>query len=255
MSPSSSSLPLYVVNLPASADRRASMQVQAAALGLELQFFEAVNGCRSHPLFSRVDERKRLACKGRPFRSGEVGCWASHYLLWQRCVESGQPIIVLEDDVTLSQGFIDVLHALPQLPDTVGYFRLHAADRPSTPWLRFGGLVLHRYWRSPLCTFGYYLAPSAAEKLLRHADPWILPVDDYMDLAWLHGVECLGLKPGVVSSGGTFASTIQTGRRQKPTVGPWGWLSRETYRAWLSIRWFLYNLPQRLRGRRNIDAA
>ncbi|WP_313276045.1 glycosyltransferase family 25 protein [Stenotrophomonas sp.] len=242
--------PLYVVNLPASVDRRESMQRQAVSLGLTLEFFEAVNGRQPHPLFAHVDEGRRVANKGRPFKPGELGCWASHYLLWQRCVQRGEPIIVLEDDIQLSPRFVDLLQALPQLPAQVGYFRLHAGDRPSTPWLQFGDFVLHRYWRSPLCTLGYYLTPDAAEKLLRHARRWVLPVDDYMDLAWLHGVECLGLKPGVVRSDEDFESTIQVGRGPKPAVGPWGWVTREGYRAGLNLRWFLHNLPHRLRRHR-----
>lgn len=242
-------LPLYVINLPASADRRVSIQQQAAALGIEVTMWEAVNGSAPHPLFTKVNEKRRLACKGRPFRPGEIGCWASHYLLWQQCVDSGRPMIVFEDDIIIDPRFLDVLRALPSLPESVGYFRLHAADRPSSVWVRFGDFVLHRYWRSPLCTFGYYLAPAAAEKFLCHAERWVLPVDDYMDLAWLHGVECLGLKPGVVCSGDQFASVIQAGRRAKPGVGPLGWLSREAYRAGLSVRWFAYNLASRLRWR------
>lgn len=223
------------------------MEAQAAALGLSLSFFEAVNGRAPHPLFAHVNVGKRQACKGRPFRPGEVGCWASHYLLWQRCVESGRPMIVLEDDVTLDPRLLEALAALPLLPADVGYFRLHAADRPSAPWKRFGDFVLHRYWRSPMCTFGYYLAPAAAARFLRHADEWILPVDDYMDLAWLHGVECLGLKPGVVSGGSTFDSTIRVEGGKKARVGVEGWITRETYRAWLKLRTFLHDLPARLR--------
>ena len=145
MSRSTSELPIYVINLPASADRRVSMERQAAALGLRFRFFEAVNGRQPHPLFGHVAEKKRLLRKGRPFRPGEMGCWASHYLLWQHCVEGGVPIIVLEDDIVLDPRLPEVLQALPALPEDVGYFRLHAADCPSTPWRRFGDFVLHRY--------------------------------------------------------------------------------------------------------------
>lgn len=246
-------LVLHVVNLPRSTERRASMEAQAAALGLSLTFFEAVNGCAPHPLFAHVHAGKRQARKGRPFRPGEIGCWASHYLLWQQCVANGKPIIVLEDDILLDPRFPELLHALPLVPADVGYFRLHATHRPSAPWRRFGDFVLHRYWRSPMCTFGYYLAPAAAERFLRHATEWVLPVDDYMDLAWLHGVECLGLKPGVVSAGDAFDSTIRIDGKKKLGLGMMGWLTREAWRAWLSLRWFLHNLPARLRQRAPSD--
>jgi glycosyl transferase family 25 len=244
-------LTLYVINLPSSPERRLSMQQQAAALGVPLTFFEAVNGRAEHPLFAHVNTAKRLACKGRPFRPGEMGCWASHYLLWQQCVASNQPIIVLEDDIALGPQLPALLQALPALPEDVGYFRLHAGNCPSAPWRRFAGFVLHRYWRSPMCTFGYYLAPSAARQFLAHAQEWVLPVDDYMDLAWLHGVECLGLKPGVVSVADGFDSTIRAGGKQKATVGALGLLRREAHRSGLALRWLLHNLPARwlARGR------
>ena len=60
-------------------------------------------------------------------------------------------------------------------------------------------------------------------------------------------------QPGVVRSGHLFASVIQAGRKAKPAVGPLGWLSREVYRAGLSVRWFAYNLASRLRGRTPAD--
>lgn len=242
-------LVLHVINLPRSTGRRASMQAQAAALGLSLTFFEAVDGHASHPLFAHVHAGKRQARKGRPFRPGELGCWASHYLLWQQCVANGKPMIVLEDDIMLDSRFPELLRVLPLVPANVGYFRLHAENRASVAWQQFGSFVLHRYWDNPSCTFGYYLAPLAAERFLRHAAEWVVPVDDYMDLAWLHGVECLGLKPGVVSGGDVFDSTIRAYDKKKAAVGVKGWMTREAHRAWLDLRWFQYNLFARLRLR------
>ena len=92
-------------------------------------------------------------------------------------------------------------------------------------------------------------AEVAAERFLRHATEWVVPVDDYMDLAWLHGVECLGLKPGVVSGGDVFDSTIRADGKKKAGVGVKGWVTREAHRVWLGLRWFLHNLPARLRLR------
>ena len=241
-------LVLHVINLPRSTERRASIEAQAAALGLSLSFFEAVDGHIPHPLFAHVHAGKRQARKGAPFRPGELGCWASHYLLWQHCVATGKPMVVLEDDIILDPRFPEVFSALPLVPADVGYFRLHAEDRPSVAWRRFGDFVLHRYWRNPSCAYGYYLAPAAAKRFLRHATEWVVAVDDYMDLAWLHGVECLGLKPGMVSGGKVFDSTIRTEAKKK-TGGLRGRVTREAYRAWLDLRWFQHNLPARLRLR------
>ncbi|WQV07331.1 glycosyltransferase family 25 protein [Helicobacter pylori] len=39
----------------------------------------------------------------------ELGCYLSHYLLWKECVKLNQPVIILEDDVTLESNFIQAL--------------------------------------------------------------------------------------------------------------------------------------------------
>lgn len=222
------------------------MQGQAETLGLPLTFFQAVNGREPNALFAHVNPEKRMAYKGRPFKPGEIGCWASHYLLWQRCLESGKPMIVLEDDVVIDPGLQGLVRSLPQLPEGIDYFRLHASDDPSREWATFAGLSIHRYWRSPMGSFGYYLAPAAAGRFLRHAQEWILPVDNYMDLAWLHGVECLGLKPGLIHTPGDFESTISADGRGKIKLGPKALATREAFRLWLHARWSLHNLPARL---------
>ncbi len=39
----------------------------------------------------------------------EFGCYLSHYLLWKECVKTNQPIVILEDDVTLESHFMQAL--------------------------------------------------------------------------------------------------------------------------------------------------
>ncbi|MCQ2657741.1 glycosyltransferase family 25 protein [Helicobacter pylori] len=39
----------------------------------------------------------------------EFGCYLSHYLLWKECVKLDQPIVILEDDVTLESNFMQAL--------------------------------------------------------------------------------------------------------------------------------------------------
>ncbi len=39
----------------------------------------------------------------------EFGCYLSHYLLWKECVKLNQPIVILEDDVTLESNFMKAL--------------------------------------------------------------------------------------------------------------------------------------------------
>ncbi|MGL2368536.1 glycosyltransferase family 25 protein [Helicobacter pylori] len=39
----------------------------------------------------------------------EFGCYLSHYLLWKECVKTNQPVVILEDDVTLESNFMQAL--------------------------------------------------------------------------------------------------------------------------------------------------
>lgn len=37
--------------------------------------------------------------KDKPLSKTQLGCYASHYILWERCIKEDKPIKVLEDDV------------------------------------------------------------------------------------------------------------------------------------------------------------
>ncbi|GLP21612.1 hypothetical protein HpBGD76_13280 [Helicobacter pylori] len=39
----------------------------------------------------------------------EFGCYLSHYFLWKECVKTNQPVVILEDDVTLESNFMQAL--------------------------------------------------------------------------------------------------------------------------------------------------
>lgn len=232
-------LPIYVINLPESTARRESIEQQAERLGFTPRFFEAVDGrAGEHPLFGRVNQEKRLRLKGRPFKPGELGVWASHYLLWEKCVRENQAMVILEDDAQLKPNFPEFLESSAKITELFPYLRLFESNLASKKLATVGGFHIHRYWRNPLRTTGYLLAPSAAKAFLSKADEWVLPVDDYMDLAWLHGVDCVGLKPGCVMEETEFESTIQT-RAPKERLSLPHKLRREGFRQYLRMRYCL----------------
>lgn len=53
----------------------------------------------NHPLkFHKNYAAKYAFMKGKQFTETEKSCFYSHFLLWQRCVETGQKILILEHD-------------------------------------------------------------------------------------------------------------------------------------------------------------
>ena len=43
--------------------------------------------------------------KGKLSRPGVIGCFYSHYALWQKCIDLNEPIMIFEDDVKFYRGF------------------------------------------------------------------------------------------------------------------------------------------------------
>src|SRR3546814_6455975 len=86
------------------------MDKQLTQLGLPYCFFDAIHGARNpdHPLFKKYNDKKRarLRGSGASLRLSQLGCFASHYLLWEKCVQARKAIIVLEDDAILLPEFM-----------------------------------------------------------------------------------------------------------------------------------------------------
>src|SRR3546814_4320493 len=62
----------------------------------------------SSDLFKKYNDKKRarLRGSGASLRLSQLGCFASHYLLWEKCVQARKAIIVLEDDAILLPEFM-----------------------------------------------------------------------------------------------------------------------------------------------------
>lgn len=207
---------IHVISLVSAQDRRSFMDTQLGRLGLPYEFFDAIHGAQNpdHPLFSKYDDRKRASLRGAgaSLRLSQLGCFASHYLLWEKCVLAGAAIIVLEDDAIL-------------LPEFMAFYESAAgfADRYGLVWLQpnrkisgQAGLVLEtigpftvkKFAKGFAGTTGYLITPETAQALLDYCSEWIYPVDNTMDRFYDHKVESIGLDPVCVTQDDDFESSI-----------------------------------------------
>ena len=100
---------------------------------------------------------------------GVIGCGLSHIALWRRCVELGEPIVVMEDDIV---GLIDsdakrakVRAAFAAMPPGVHYASIINLPMCSRSRCRGDWCDIASRWDH----FGlqmYYITPFAAAKLL-----------------------------------------------------------------------------------------
>jgi len=69
---------------------------QAKKFGLDVEYVDAVNGNDAEQHYKATGIKK--AKKFKKGQLGVLGCFFSHYYLWQKCIELDQPIIILEHD-------------------------------------------------------------------------------------------------------------------------------------------------------------
>lgn len=239
---------IFVISLTRALDRREHITRRLHELGVEFEFFDAIDGAVSrHPALEKCDHAARLRKIGYPMRAGEIGVYASHYLLWQWCAENNLPCVILEDDIEFSDDFGVVMNWLDQHITQLGFIRIGwVFERPFRILASaVGGRHLVKHLRGPRGGQGYAIHPSAARKFLAQSESWSEPVDDYMDMEWRHGVLLRALYPAPVWALDSFASTI--GDRPKQPMPAWRKLQREIYQASVRLRSWLFNLRWRIK--------
>lgn len=234
-------IPIYIISLQSAHDRRANIEKQFMGQNLSFNFFNAVNGRDGHKLFEKYNEKKTYLCKGYKMNAGQLGCYASHYLLWEKCIQDNTPMIVIEDDVVIDfdilKKFIKKSITIPERYECIRLFRNMSNRYAETTDLDFGDFVINKYNRGHLRATGYYITPSGAKKFLGASSEWFLPVDLYMDRFWVNKVECFGIKPFCFDQDSTFESSISTNKtRAKYKKGFWMKLRKELFNFSETIR-------------------
>lgn len=184
----------FIINLRSSNDRRKRMEenikhifAQDPSFANEAEFSFFVAHTPSDVKNTGFDKRysRFLAgiFKAREVRPSEIGCFASHFTLWERCVELNEPIFILEDDVDFYAPFIEGVRMI--VASKYDYVRLS--------WSTFQPMYLlsEHFAFSPhliLGTPGYYITPFAAKRLIKGARKFGVAVDYYMSFSYLHNV-------------------------------------------------------------------
>lgn len=124
--------------------------------------------------------------------------------------------------------------------------RLVSVPRPAfRVWRELGdGACLGLPVRAGNLTAAYLLTREAASALLAASSRFSCPVDDFMNLTYLHGVDVMHLEPELVLHD---AAVSGMGARTKPVVGAWARMRREMLRAARSLRLALSRLGARRR--------
>lgn len=189
-----------VVSLASAAERRAAFAARAATAELPWRFFDA---CTERPATLALDAAAVLRNKGRALTRGEIGCYASHYSIWQAMVAAGtRQAIVLEDDTVVDWVYLARLAATDLSAEGIDYLRLYA-KRPIFQRTVRKNFLQHSRTVVELIgpafgTQGYAITQAGARLLVEQLRVIERPVDDAMDRSWAHGLRNLALFPAPI---------------------------------------------------------
>jgi GR25 family glycosyltransferase involved in LPS biosynthesis len=164
---------------PISEKYAAECVEQAAKFGIEVQYFDAINGLDYQSHLTKLNIHPKY--KFKKGRAGVYGCFLSHYYLWRKCMEDGIPYLILEhdgyfvrplpDDVL--DRFDDVLKLDNNDPYSKGYNKVieQETNNPVTvekyqnPAPKF--LEKNQTGNYMKGAYGYIIKPHAAERILK----------------------------------------------------------------------------------------
>lgn len=225
------SLPVFVINLPQSGERRQQAARAFAALGVPIEFVDAVDGHALGDLPVLSTHQPHL---GRVLSPGEVGCLESHLAVLHHIVSENIPLAcVCEDDIRLSDDCGEVFRALAQSAAVAGrqtWDVLLLGHHSSRRTPEAGAVTA--FWSSALTgrrriarvaefamgAYAYVVTRRGAERLLGLAQPLRMPMDWVTGYSPAAGARLYAVTPPCVApdSEGAGPSTI-CGR---PPVGP-----------------------------------
>lgn len=99
---------IFCVNLLRRPDRRAHAVEQFKRIGLDVEFYEAIDA-----------SELRIGFPNGNLTAGMIGCYLSHFMILKQAVHEGwNRLLIFEDDLTFMSGFNGLmLEAIKHLPD------------------------------------------------------------------------------------------------------------------------------------------
>lgn len=211
-------IPVFVISLSRSLERREMARKQMSHLGIGYSFFDAVDGRNlMDEDVRRVDQVEAKKFSGHDLSPGEIGCALSHIKLYEMMVEKGiERCVILEDDAYLHMHFKKIVEAIVSYNHSDIVF-LHHGKAKKWPILRAlpEGYRLARYRtpskhskRAVLSAAGYVLTLEGAKKLLAQAYPVRMPADYLTGRLQMTGLSAAGVEPCCLDVD-LFATTIE----------------------------------------------
>jgi len=224
--------PIYVISLKDAVDRRASCREQLASLGLQFEFYDAIEGAAlsDQEVSRNYDSGKNATLYKRPLSRPEIGCYMSHLALWRRAAKGENPAaVILEDDFEADPALPRLLQKISALDLGNRIVKLHS-EKPvaGEPIANLGGEGrLFAPDRISGFNLGYVIGREAARRLCEKVPPFFRPVDIDLKHWWEFGIAILIVQPNMLELGKlSKTSSIERSRKAIKSSAKLGYVKR-----------------------------
>ena len=209
-------IPIVLINLDKDVERLKNASEQFAIMEQPIYRYSAINGkdvdldtVSITPYTRYLINNPSSRCSHQQLNSlGGVGCYLSHYNVWNIYKDTTQGIYVFEDDLILCSDFKNKLKMIeiPQDCDFLSFGYLGLLENPT--------LKGQHLTKSDTFFFGmqgYYVTSRGMKKLIAHAFPIEVHVDAYISLlAKLNILNLYFTKDTMVTQSQSTLSNITT---------------------------------------------
>ncbi len=222
---------IQIISLQSATARREAISQQMEKQALPWAFFDACDGTKQiGPPYVAEDA---FRARGRTLVKGEIGCYQSHWALWEMLANSDDKWwMILEDDHLLDPAFDvrSLVDAADQM--TVNYVRLASIFLQKFAVLgMFKGRQIVRFKSGPYGAGAYLISQTGARLLLASINAMLRPVDDEMDRFWANGIPAIAVFPAPTLNTGLAVSTISANDSRGLALK-----TRRNRLSWLRVR-------------------
>ena len=205
--------PIFIISLARAKERRADISRRLDAAGVSYEIFDGVDGeaLNLAGLGDRLKPDDYRIKYGRGFTRGEIGCYLSHYNLWQKIVdEKIEHAIIFEDDAVWDEDFFETVLNLLKTNHYWELVLLSANDRRADFVLCDVGnrrnLIRHK--RRAWGMVAYIIRRSGAEKLLDYCWEIRAGIDALYSEYWKNGVSFYLVTPPAADHSGSTETQV-----------------------------------------------
>lgn len=206
--PGEASFTVRIISLADATERRQALRAHLSGWEQDWAFFDAATGLPG--VGPAYDEDTARRMRGRPLLKAEIGCFQSHWLLWQELAQgAAEWMLIVEDDHVIDTQFpygaVARKCGLLQIP----LLRLsYCFMQPYSLIGYLGQRQLVRFRHGPSGLGCYLLSRGGARRLIAGVTSMVRPVDDEVDRYFEHGIPIFGLFPFPSLDCGRGLSTI-----------------------------------------------